>query len=89
MADNATVTIANKEGREKFNLLINGITEAMTRKEAEDAFIKETVKQIKADFNIKTKVINAVAKAAHKGNFNDIRDEFSEIVDLYESAMTS
>lgn len=88
MADNIA-TIANEDGRKKFNLLIQTITESMTRKAAEDDLVKETVKQIKAEFNIKTKVINAVAKAAFKGNFNDVRDEFSEIVDLYESAMSS
>lgn len=91
MSDNNNAlpaTVTNEEGRKKFNLLIQTITEAMTRKAAEDVFIKETVKQIQAQFKIKPKVINAIAKAAHKGNFNDVREEYTEIVDLYESVMS-
>jgi len=87
--NNQTSTIANKEGREKFKLLIDEIVAGMTRKASEDEQIKETVKQIKAEFNIKTKVVNAVAKAAFKCNFNDVREEYSEIVDLYENVMTT
>ena len=87
MSDNNNVTLNDEDARKKFKVGIDQIVGSMTRQAAEAEQIKETIKAMKEEFSIKPKVIRAIAKAAYKCDFNEIREEYNEILELYETVM--
>jgi len=82
-----TTVLLTPENRQNFKLVIDQIVAAKRRQKVEADQIKEDVKQIKALYGIKPKVVNAVVKAALNCDFNEIRDEYNEIVEIYETVM--
>lgn len=86
MAD-TTNALTTPEERKKFKIMIDEIVGAKLRQKSEAEQAKEIVKQIKALYGIKPKVVNAVVKAAMNSDFNEVRDEYNEIVEIYEAVM--
>lgn len=76
---------SSEEHRKDIFRAIQQMSNAMTRKEGEDAFIKETKKFIKETYDIDTKWINKVLKDYHKDKFDATVKEFEEYEAFYES----
>ena len=55
----------------------------MTRIEAERDFINETLASLQEDFELPKKYMRKVAVTYHKQNLNKVKEEFSDIEDLY------
>lgn len=81
-------SVMTEEDCHKLKLMVDKTVEDLQKQARIAEEVKETYKQIKAQFNIKPKVARALVKSALKGDFNEVRDEYTEIVDLYETVMT-
>lgn len=76
---------SSEEHRKDIFNQIKAMSNAMTRKESEDEFIKETKKFIKETYDIDTKWINKALKDYHKDKFDSTVKEFEEYEAFYES----
>lgn len=61
------------------------ISNSMTRIEAERDLISETLKEVKDKYELPPKYTRTLAKIYHKQNFQQVKDEQSEVEQLYES----
>jgi hypothetical protein len=61
------------------------ISNSMTRIEAERDLIKETINNIKDQYELPTKYTRKLAKIYHKQNFNEVKAEQEDIEALYET----
>ena len=77
-------TITPAERQRLINVL-KEISASMTRQEAERDLIKTIKKDLRAEFDLKVKVLNRLAKTFHKQNFGEEVEIHEEFQTLYES----
>lgn len=63
------------------------IDAAMHRADAEKRLIKDEKKKIRDALDLKTKVVNRLAKAFFRSNFADEKLEFEEFEDIYKAVL--
>ncbi len=71
----------------KIQNAIKQISAAMTRKELEDGYIKDTLDDIKDKFSIPTSTARTMAVDFHKTQFDERVAQQEEYSDLYEAIM--
>jgi Zn-dependent M32 family carboxypeptidase len=76
--------ISSPADRKKFKDAIQEISNSMLRKEAESDLIRETVKELNAEFQLPKKIINKIAKTYHKQNFSQEQQDNEDFETLYE-----
>jgi hypothetical protein len=82
-------SLSNPADRKAVYDAIREISNSMTRMEAERDLISETLKSVKDKFELPPKYIRTLAKIYHKQNFNQIKEEQSEVETLYEIVTTN
>lgn len=63
------------------------IDAAMHRADAEKTLIKSEKKKIRDVLDLKTKVVNRLAKAFFFSNFTEEKDDFDEFEDIYTKVL--
>jgi hypothetical protein len=71
--------------KQKLISALKEISAAMTRQEAERDLIKAAKKELREEFEFKTKVLNRLAKTFHKQNFDEESEIHKEFEELYET----
>ena len=79
---------SSPEDRAKVQAALKEISAAMTRAEAERNYINESLKMLEDNFELPKKYMRKVARVYHKQNINEVKNEFSDIEDIY-TAVTS
>ena len=79
---------SSPEDRAKVEAALKEISAAMTRAEAERNYINESLKMLEDNFELPKKYMRKVARVYHKQNINEVKNEFSDIEDIY-TAVTS
>ena len=77
--------LSNPADRKAIYDAIREISNSMTRMEAERDLISETLKAVKDKFELPPKYTRTLAKIYHKQNFQQVKDEQTEVEHLYES----
>ena len=80
-----TQSISSPVDRAKIKKMLAEISGSMTRVEAERDYIKESVKEMSAEFQLSKKTLNKMARVYHKQNFNEEVASHEEFEDLYET----
>ena len=62
----------NEEQRGRLAKALKDASDSHMRQEGEAEYLRETVKKIAEDLKIPKKLVNAMAKAYHKQNFDEI-----------------
>jgi hypothetical protein len=70
--------------KQKLLTALKEISASMTRQEAERDLIKSMKKELREEFEFKTKVLNRLAKTFHKQNFGEEKEIHKEFEELYE-----
>ena len=63
------------------------IDAAMHRQDAERSLIKEEKKKIREALDLKTKVVNRLAKSFFRSNFREEKDEFEEFENIFRAVL--
>lgn len=71
----------------KIKKVLEEISNAMTRAEAERDFIKEAIDAAAEEHQIPKKTLRKVAKTFHKQNFTHEKADQEEFLELYESVV--
>lgn len=79
---------SSPDDRSKVQAALKEISAAMTRIEAERDYINESLAMLQDQFELPKKYMRKVAKVYHKQNLNEVKNEFSDIEDIY-TAVTS
>jgi len=74
---------SSPEDRAKVQSALKEISAAMTRAEAERDYINESLKMLEDEFELPKKYMRKVARVYHKQNINEVKNEFSDIEDIY------
>jgi nitrate reductase NapAB chaperone NapD len=82
------VVPSSPEDRARIQSALSEISNAMTRIESERAYIKESLEMLEESFELPKKYMRKVALVYHKQNLNEVRNEFSDVEDIY-NAVTS
>ncbi len=77
--------LSNPSDRKAVYDALREISNSMTRMEAERDLISETLKAVKDKYELPPKYTRTLAKIYHKQNFQQVKDEQSEVEVLYES----
>lgn len=80
---NNVIIPSSPDDRAKIQSAIREMSGAMTRIESEREFIKETLIALEENFELPKKYMRKVAVTYHKQNINKVKEEFSDIEDLY------
>lgn len=80
-----TQYVSSPVDRDKIKKMLAEISGSMTRIEAERDYIKESVKEMSAEFQLSKKTLNKMARVYHKQNFNEEVASHEEFEDLYET----
>jgi len=80
-----TQSVSSPVDRDKIKKILAEISGSMTRIEAERDYIKESVKEMSAEFQLSKKTLNKMARVYHKQNFNEEVASHEEFEDLYET----
>jgi len=80
---NNVIIPSSPDDRAKIQSAIREMSGAMTRIESEREFIKETLVALEENFELPKKYMRKVAVTYHKQNINKVKEEFSDIEDLY------
>jgi aspartokinase len=80
-----TQSVSSPVDRDKIKKMLAEISGSMTRVEAERDYIKESVKEMSAEFQLSKKTLNKMARVYHKQNFNEEVASHEEFEDLYET----
>ena len=81
--------LSNAADRKAVYDALREISNSMTRMEAERDLISETLKAVKDKFELPPKYTRTLAKIYHKQNFNQMKEEQSEVEHLYEALTTN
>jgi DNA repair ATPase RecN len=87
MAVNVVIP-SSPDDRAKVQAALKEMSAAMTRIEAERDYINESLKMLEDSFELPKKYMRKVARVYHKQNINEVKNEFSDIEDIY-TAVTS
>jgi aspartokinase len=80
-----TQSVSSPVDRDKIKKMLAEISGSMTRIEAERDYIKESVKEMSAEFQLSKKTLNKMARVYHKQNFSEEVASHEEFEDLYET----
>jgi len=64
------------------------ISASLTRIEAERDHINEILQDLQDQYELPKKYMRKVAKVYHKQNINEVKEEFSEVEDIYNAVST-
>ena len=78
-----TQSISSPTDRLKIKKMLGEISGSMTRMEAERDLIRETIKEMSAEFQLPKKTLSRMAKVYHKQNYTQEVAEHEEFEDLY------
>lgn len=81
--------LSNPADRKAVYDALREISNSMTRMEAERDLISETLKSVKDKFELPPKYTRKLAQIYHKQNFNQVKEEQSEVEHLYEALTTT
>ena len=87
MAVNVVIP-SSPDDRAKVQAALKEMSAAMTRIEAERDYINESLKMLEENFELPKKYMRKVARVYHKQNINEVKNEFSDVEDIY-TAVTS
>lgn len=87
MAVNVVIP-SSPDDRAKVQAALKEMSAAMTRIEAERDYINESLNMLEDNFELPKKYMRKVARVYHKQNINEVKNEFSDIEDIY-TAVTS
>jgi len=80
------VTIpSSPEDRKEVRDRLNEISNALTRIEAERDHINEILNDLQDDYELPKKHMRKVSRVFHKQNINEVKEEFSDIEDIYNA----
>lgn len=77
-------SLSNPADRKVIYDALREISNSMTRMEAERDLIRETLNNIKDQYELPTKYTRKLAKIYHKQNFQEMKTEQAEVEELYE-----
>ena len=80
---NNVIIPSSPEDRAKIQAAIREISSSMTRIEGERDFISESLAMLQEEFELPKKYMRKVAVTYHKQNLNKVKEEFSDVEDLY------
>lgn len=83
------IVLSNPEDRKNVKLVLDEISNSMTRIEAEREYIKEAISDMADKYDLPKKILNRMARVYHKQNFSETVDENDELVVLYENVVGS
>lgn len=71
----------------KLKKVLDEISNAMTRKEAEQDYIKEAIKALSEEHGINKRVLRKMASTYHKRNYSEEKGHTEEFQTLYEEVI--
>jgi DNA repair ATPase RecN len=74
---------SSPDDRAKIQAALKEMSAAMTRAEAEKAYINESLTMLQEEFELPKKYMRKVARVYHMQNINEVKNEFSDIEDIY------
>lgn len=78
---------SGKDDRKRIKAAMKEISTAMTKIEAQQDYIKDVCVRMDEEFDLPKAKFKKVATMYHKGNMDVVREENSDIEDLYEAAI--
>jgi len=81
----SVVIPSSPDDRKKIQNALQEISSSMTRIEAEQDLIKETVKDICKNYALPNRAFRKLAKVFHKQSFNEEAASYEEFEALYET----
>ena len=80
------VTIpSSPEDRKQVRERLSEISDSLTRIEAERDHINDILSDLQDEYELPKKYMRKVAKVYHKQNINEVKEEFSDIEDIYNA----
>lgn len=76
---------SSPDDRQKVRSSLTEISNSLTRIEAERDHINEILQTLQDEFDLPKKHMRKVAKVYHKQNINEVKEEFSDIEDIYNA----
>ena len=64
------------------------ISDSLTRIESERDHINDILQDLQDQYELPKKYMRKVAKVYHKQNINEVKEEFSEVEDIYNAVST-
>jgi len=84
-----TVTIpSSPEDRKQIRERLNEVSNSLTRIEAERDHINEILADMQDEYELPKKHMRKVARVFHKQNINEMKEEFSDVEDIYNAVST-
>lgn len=82
---NSVVIPSSPEDRKDVKNRISQISDSLTRIEAERDHINDILSDLQDQYELPKKHMRKVAKVYHKQNLTEMKDEFSDIEEIYTS----
>jgi len=80
------VTIpSSPDDRKQIRERLNEVSNSMTRIEAERDHINEILADMQDEYELPKKHMRKVARVFHKQNINEVKEEFSDVEDIYNA----
>jgi len=80
------VTIpSSPQDRAQVKERLTEISASLTRIEAEREHINEILQDLQDEYELPKKYMRKVAKVYHKQNLNQVKEEFSDVEDIYNA----
>jgi hypothetical protein len=76
------------DDRAKVQASMREISGAMSRIESEREYIKESLAMLEETFELPKKYMRKVATVYHKQNLNEVKNEFSDVEDIYAAIIS-
>lgn len=83
MTNSSVIIPSSTDERNRIQSAIKEISNSLTRIEAERDLIKETLKLLEDEFELPKKYMRKVAVTYHRQNLNQVKEEFSDIEEIY------
>jgi DNA repair ATPase RecN len=78
----------SSDDRAKVQAAMREISGAMSRIESEREYIKESLGMLEETFELPKKYMRKVATVYHKQNLNEVKNEFSDVEDIYTAIIS-
>jgi len=81
-----TVTIpSSPDDRKQIRDRLSEVSNSMTRIEAERDHINEILADMQEEYELPKKHMRKVARVFHKQNINEVKEEFTDVEDIYNA----
>jgi len=81
-----TVTIpSSPDDRKQIRERLSEVSNSMTRIEAERDHINEILADMQEEYELPKKHMRKVARVFHKQNINEVKEEFTDVEDIYNA----